>query len=279
MVIREIRNIVSEILESSGIESFKFETDCILEEVLKQKTVLFNPLEELSEEIVNTAIAYAQKRAEGQPLQYILGHWEFYGLDFFVGEGTLIPRQDTENIIDVLKEYAKNNPPQSIADLCAGSGCIGITLKKLFPDTDVSCIEISESALPYIEKNRSLNMTDINIIKADVLSRETAKKFENLSVIVSNPPYLTTSDMENLQKELTYEPASALYGGSDGLEFYRKISAVWKGSLEKDGIIIYEIGKGQHNDVARILSENGFSDIKFHKDLCGIIRNVSAKAK
>lgn len=284
MTVREIYRNTKLALENVS-QDYSFEAKCILEKAFDSELarILINRNSEVPESIVKDIHNMTEKRKSGYPLQYILGEWEFYGYPFKVGEGVLIPRQDTETLVDYILSYLKNtsnikNP--KILDLCSGSGCIAISLKKEMPDSEIYALENSDNALKYLEYNVKLNNTDINIIKADVLNEKYAKSFydKKIDVIVSNPPYLTKIDMENLQKEVSFEPSYALYGGEDdGLYFYRKITEIWKNILVPNGIIAYEIGINQHNDVSELLKLNNFNNINFSKDTAGIIRVVSGR--
>ncbi len=263
------------ILEKSGIESCDFDTRCIIEDVLGMsfaRLIIYDKyISQQHQEIMTDMI---KKRSSGYPLQYILGEWEFYGLPFIVGEGVLIPRPDTETLVDKVLEYAGKHENLKIADLCSGSGCIATAIEKNTVNSDVYAVEISDIAYKYLEKNIELNSSSVKPYKADVLRYETAEKFRDFDVIVSNPPYLTEDDMKHLQKEVSYEPEMALYGNSDGLEFYRRIPEIWYNSLKHGGMMAFEVGMGQAQDVAEILKENGFKDIKAVNDLSGIARAV-----
>lgn len=179
---------------------------CILEHVFGKKlSVLLLEKPTASEEQKNTVNNLAYRRISGYPLQYLLGKWEFFGLPFYVGEGVLIPRQDTETLVEtVLKIKLPENP--KILDLCSGSGCIAVSLALNIKNADVTAVEISDKAAEYIKKNAELNNTDLNIVKDDVLSEKTAEIFSGIDAIVCNPPYLTADDMKSLQKEVTFEP-------------------------------------------------------------------------
>ena len=161
-----------------------------------------------------------------------------------------------------------------ILDLCSGSGCIAVSLALNIKNADVTAVEISDKAAEYIKKNAELNNTDLNIVKDDVLSEKTAEIFSGIDAIVCNPPYLTADDMKSLQKEVTFEPETALFGGKDGLDFYRNITKLWKDCLKSGGILAYEIGMGQEDAVMKILEENNFINIEMTEDLSGIIRVV-----
>lgn len=262
------------IFECNQIESASFEAMCIIEHVFGKKLAsLLLEKTTASEEQKNTVNNLAYRRINGYPLQYLLGKWEFFGLPFYVGEGVLIPRQDTETLVEtVLKIKLSENP--KILDLCSGSGCIAVTLALNLKNAEVTAVEISDKAVEYIKKNAKLNDSEINIVMGDVLSGETAKMFSGIDVIVCNPPYLTADDMKALQREVTFEPETALFGGNDGLDFYRSITKIWRDCLKSGGVLAYEIGMGQESDVKKILEENNFTNIEMTKDLSGIIRVV-----
>lgn len=219
---------------------------------------------------------FVSRRLSGEPLQYILGEWEFYGLPFYVGEGVLIPRQDTEVIAEIALDYAKKHakPDFLAVDLCAGSGCIGITLAKL-AGVRVKLLELSEQALCYLRRNIVLNGVDrlCEAVYADVLSEKTAEDLPQLDLIVTNPPYLTAQDMRELQTEVGFEPESALYGGEDGLDYYRRMIPLWSGKLRPGGMLAAEIGMGQEREVMKLFEQSGIK-AQSEKDLCGIIRVI-----
>ena len=217
----------------------------------------------------------AQRRAKHEPLQYLLGKWEFYGLTVFVGPGVLIPRADTETLVDAVLSRVKDFAGQRIADLCTGSGCIALALAAHMPQTSFTGIDISDDALAYALKNKAYhNLQNTAFLRADVLAAETAAQYRDLAAIVCNPPYLTAEDMRQLQAEVQYEPESALYGEKDGLHFYRSITKIWKQTLCTGGLLAYEVGCTQANAVAEILAENGFSAIEILRDLNGMERAV-----
>lgn len=274
-----ISQLFGECLELLSGEDSRFDLSCIFEDVLHRRFPLIPQNEEVSPEDEKTIRTLVKRRSAGEPLQYILGEWEFYGLPMKVGEGVLIPRPDTETLIeDVLRLVKENslNAPK-IADLCSGSGCIAIALKHLIPAAEVYAAELSDDALYYLRQNAELNSADINIIQGDVLSPETAENFRDFDIIVSNPPYLTAKDMSELQTEVQKEPRLALYGGDDGLDFYRKMTPLWKNSLKDGGFLLYEFGMGQENDIAEILTQNGFDVLGFSRDGGGIIRTAASR--
>ena len=276
---RELYNECANILRKSGNPDAEFDTLCIFQDIIHDKNPLFQPMEAVSQEDEKTIREYVKKRSEGYPLQYILGKWEFYGYDFRISPDVLIPRPDTEvlveNVLAICRRERLSSP--IIYDLCSGSGCIAITLKKEIPSAKVYAVEISKKAVDIIKKNASLNSADINVINSDVRNIELIESIESPDIIVCNPPYLTQEDMDTLQKEVTFEPELALFGGADGLDFYREITEKWKKCLKKGGYICYEFGYDQHEDVKNILVENKFDNISLSRDLAGIIRMVTAQ--
>lgn len=238
--------------------------------------VLGNLDGEASDEDKKRLEELTEKRKSGYPLQYIIGEWDFYGRTFKVGEGVLIPRQDTETLVDAAKEIQCEK--NVVIDLCSGTGCIGITLEKEL-GAKVYAVEKSVAAANFLKENITLNSSAMTLVMGDALDNETASRLPEADIIVCNPPYLTSEDMNMLQKEVSYEPESALFGGKDGLDFYRGITTLWKNKLKSGGYFIYEIGMGQHTDVAEILVSNDFENITYKYDLCKIIRAVIARKK
>lgn len=278
MTASELYFHLRKVLEKNKIESSQFEAMCIVEHIFgaKLQKLLLDKIPATDEQVIN-ANNIVFRRCQGEPLQYLLRKWEFYGLEFFVGEGVLIPRQDTETLIDtVLSMELPQNP--KILDLCSGSGCIGITLSKNIKNACVTAVEISEKAVGYINKNKKHNNVNMSVVVGDVLNEKTAEEFSDIDIIVCNPPYLTAEDMKNLQKEVTFEPEKALFGGNDGLDFFRKITEIWKKTLKENGLLFFEIGKGQEKAVSEILRNNSFTDINLADDLCGITRVVYGRS-
>lgn len=260
-------------LKEAGIEDYRFEASILLEHFTGIKVLEFVVSEKsLDLEAVESMKNAIEKRISGYPLQYIVGKWEFYGYPIEVGEGVLIPRPDTETLVEAVIQIAGESP--KIVDLCSGSGCIAIALQKEIPSSTVYAVEMSEDALVFLKKNLVLNNSGVKLVRGDILDSKIIDNFEKNDIIVSNPPYLTDEDMNVLQKEVKHEPKMALEGGKDGLYFYREITKLWKSKLKIGGILAYEVGMGQELDVAEILKQNRFSNIEFKKDLSGITRVV-----
>ena len=242
--------------------------------------MLMFPGLEVTDEQERAVRAGVSRRLSGEPLQYILGEWEFYGLPFYVGEGVLIPRQDTETIAEVALRFLKGRDCADIlaADLCAGSGCIGITLAKL-AGVRVKLLELSGQALEYLRRNIALNGAEAlcEAVQADVLADGTAEALPKLDLIVTNPPYLTAQDMRELQREVTHEPETALFGGEDGLDFYRSITSKWKDALRPGGTMIFEVGYDQADAVEQMMALAGYHDIDTKLDTQQIWRAVEGR--
>lgn len=274
---RAFRMFHVEQFRRAGISEPTFEVNCILEQVTGMP---WHSIREISSEQCQEIASMVKRRISGEPLQYILGEWEFYGMKCFVGRGVLIPRPDTECLIDLIAQKFRNPENLNILDLCTGSGCIALALKNIFPDAEVTGIDCSPVALAYAEKNKNYHGLDVQFIRGDVLDAAFAENFMRnplhlFDLIVSNPPYLTCQEMQNLQTEVSHEPATALYGGSDGLDFYRKITEIWKIALKSRGMLVYEIGEQQGTAVSEILASQNFRGIQITQDLAHHDRIVS----
>lgn len=206
----------------------------------------------------------------GEPLQYVMGKWDFYESEFFVGEGVLIPRPETEELTELVIDYAKSLEKPVIFDLCSGSGCIGISIAKKLSNAFVYCIEKSKDAYKYLERNAK-GVANVECILGDI---NNEFDLPSADIIVSNPPYIKSRDMKTLQKEVKKEPSMALDGGDDGLDFYRIINDKWKKYLKDNGRLFLEIGEDEGESIKDALS--AFSNITVKKDLSGNDRMVVA---
>ena len=274
------------LLEKSGAEDFEFDTKCIFEDIMKLDTLslAMKRSEEADSAAAERAVKLAKRRSEGYPLQYLLGEWEFYGRSFKVGEGVLIPRPDTEILVDTVISRLRGQSAPEIIDLCSGSGCIAVSLAKNIAGAKLIAVEMSSEALPYLVENIRRNDANVRILKGDVMDgrlldnfmvQDSPGDYRTVDCIVSNPPYLTAREMSELQKEVTFEPAMALDGGADGLKFYRVISCLWKEVLREGGLLAFEIGWEQGKAVADILTSAGYSDVNIIKDYGGRDRVVT----
>ena len=213
---------------------------------------------------IRKCIKIANKIKNGFPIQYIIKNWEFYGVEIKVGKGVLIPRQDTETLVDIALKIAKKN--NKILDLGTGSGCISAAIAKNKKDVKIFAVEKYNKAYKFAKKNLKSFKNSVKLIKGDILDEKFSKNFKEIDVIISNPPYLTKKEINSLEKEVKFEPLTALYGGENGLKYYKKISEIWKNSLKKNAYIIFEIGFSQKEYVELILKRNGFFNIKTYLD-------------
>jgi len=232
-----------------------------------------------SEQQIDPTVYFAltERRRAGEPLQYILGEWEFYGLTFSVGPGVLIPRPETEMLVAIAVEYLSDIPggPQAtptVFDLCAGSGCVGFALAHHCPNAKVYLIELSEKALPYLRRNAA-SYPNAEIISADILNCQLSNI--KCQLILSNPPYVKSDEISALSAEVRQEPRMALDGGADGLGFYRVLAEKWLPSLAPGGLLACECGEGQAGAIAAMFAPYSTEILK---DFNGIERVVTARA-
>lgn len=224
-----------------------------------------------------------RRRACGEPLAYILGKTEFMGLEFKVSPHVLIPRPETEILVEKTIELMMRNEQgvmrQNILDLGTGSGCIAIALAKRFPQAKITAVDISEEALQVAKENAASHKVEINFIHSDLFPPYSLA-LNPYSLIISNPPYIPSPDIINLQREVQCEPRVALNGGSDGLDFYRRIISQSPGYLEDGGMLALEIGFGQKDSVERIFTSSGKFDIlEIVKDYSHIDRIITARKR
>lgn len=219
----------------------------------------------------------AARRSLREPLQYIIGSQEFMGLPFICNKDCLIPRQDTEILVEhamnAVRELGREADTRAI-DLCTGSGCVIISLAKLCGLKHAKGADISEAALSVAKRNASLNEVDVDFTVSDLFEGITGE----FDVITANPPYIDTGLIHSLIPEIwEYEPMVALDGGSDGLVFYRKIAAKAPDFLVNGGRLLFEIGDTQGDAVAKIMRDAGFTDVSVHRDLAGLERVVKGR--
>jgi release factor glutamine methyltransferase len=275
-----------ELLEISGLNDADREAELIVSHCLGiDRLHLFKEDPHIPENILLQIYEYLRRRAAREPLQYILGYTEFHGLKIKVGPGVLIPRPETELLVEEAIEIIRSNLSKlKILDLCTGSGCIALALAREFPDAEVYGTDTSEVAIRYAEENARIN--DINNI--EFLRGSLFEPFEKLSapaqssfkagLIISNPPYIKREEIGNLQPEITdWEPGEALNGGEDGLDYYKMLIPEAKNYLKENGYLVLEIGIGQSDEVKWMAEEAGFQDIIVIRDYSGIERILIAK--
>ena len=249
------------------------DVDWIFCEVLKCNRAELKTIKFISNVDLDKVQSYAKIRLQGEPLQRIFGHTNFYGFEFELNDDTLIPRFDTEILVEKVLKDIKNSSSQKILDLCTGSGCIAITIAKL-TNCQVVGVDINENALNMARINADNLNAKVLFLKSNLFQSLRNQKFD---IIVSNPPYIKTREIENLEVK-NYDPHLALDGGADGLKFYKRIISQAPKHLNKGGKIYFEIGKGQYEDVKKLLLKD-FDNISMRLDYQGIERVVSAKLK
>ena len=261
------------ILSEAEIETPELEARLLIEGAtgMNRASQIANSNSEISGEIQEKLISMAQKRAEHLPLQYILGKWSFMGFEFKVGEGVLIPRDDTEVLVGLCLDYLKASDGKTALDLCAGSGAISVALDKL-ANADVTAVELSDKAYNFLLEN--IKGTNIKPHKGDIFECYRDFEAKSFDLIASNPPYIKTAEIEALQTEVGYEPKTALDGGADGLDFYRAIARRWTPLLKSGGAMAFELGEGQAEYVGGLMADHGYINIKTAKDLDGTDRAI-----
>ena len=276
----DIFNKSVDYLKKNGVPSPLLDTEYIFSDVLKvsRNTLKYSMSREIKEEdkdkIREMLVLRAKKR---KPLQYILGEWEFYGLPFKVSEGVLIPRADTEILVEQCIQLMREVEEPNILDIGSGSGAISIAIANELKSSSVTGIDINEKAIELANENKTLNkIENVNFIKSDLF--EKIDKDFKYDLIVSNPPYISKNEYETLMSEVkNYEPQNALTDLGDGLYFYREMSKLAGEYLKDTAYLAYEIGYNQAKDVTKILQNNNFDVLSVIKDYGGNDRVVIAK--
>ena len=279
-----LRKMVKE-LENCGVEAAAYEARTLLEWILHidRSEFYMNPQAEISPKEQSILENMLQRRKMREPLQYIMNSADFMGFSFYVNENVLIPRFDTENLVEFaiseIKELQADNSkhPLRVLDLCCGSGCIGISIKKLCDNTEVFLSDISEQALSVARENAGRLGADVTILHSDLFSEmDDFTENKKLDYIISNPPYIPSKVIGELMPEVKdHEPLIALDGTEDGLFFYKKIISQALDFLNEGGHLAFEIGFDQGKDVSILMKKAGFGKISLKKDLAGLDRIVS----
>ncbi len=273
---KDFFNSQIEHLQNFGIEDAEFDAQALFEDFLSLPKREFTKVDfTLSEEQMKNLRELIERRAKGEPLQYILGYWEFYSRKYFVGEGVLIPRDDTEVVLRAALPHINKAESPKILDLCSGSGILAITLKCEYPNSEVSAVEISEKALPYLKKNAEHNHADIKIMGESLYNCFNRFEDNSLDLLISNPPYIKKSELEGLQKEVLREPLLALDGGEDGCDFIRGILSLYTSKIKVGGMLAFELDAEEAEYTKLLMEAKGFENVKIFEDLGGIPRAVT----
>lgn len=264
-------------LADGGIEGPGFEADCLFEKVfgLNRMERILRSDQPAQANQAEHFRALVRQRLGGRPLQYILGEWPFCGRNFFVGEGVLIPREETELLVKTASVMLQGEKTPRILDLCSGTGAVAVALADLFPHAKINAVEWMDAAFGYLTRNiERSGLKNVRAVRMNVLDPNSAHSFQKVDCIVSNPPYVRADELPTLQREVQFEPREALDGGTDGLTFYRAIAQYWLPILRPGGVLCVEVGDGQAEQAAEIFQNAGLSGIRFARDFSGINRVV-----
>ena len=266
-------------LRSSGVEAYNLEARILVacaagktpQELLRDLSFY------TSDAVEKRAEDFTKRRLAGEPVAYITGAWEFYGLPMKVTRDVLIPRMDTELLVDTAKELLTGRKMDArILDLCCGSGCIACAVGHELPAARIVAVDISATALAVARENISRNRLSSRAfcLQADATA-SPPMSIGQFDMIIANPPYIATPDIMTLDASVRdYEPIWALDGGDDGLKFYKAIIKYWKELLPDGGILLFEVGEGQAGDVAEMLLSGGFRSTDKRRDTLGVERVV-----
>ena len=271
MNLNDLNKKITSILNEAEIKEAELEAFYIIEHVLHLSRSMFflKKKDVVSEQDINDCLAIAEKRKQHVPLQYILGTQEFMGLNFKVTPDVLIHSQHTEGLVEEVLKYVK--PGMKVLDMCTGSGCIAVSIAKYAENVQVSAADVSVKALEIARENAAANDVQVNFIESDMFQQITQK----YDMIISNPPYIKSQVVTTLMPEVRdYEPHLALDGKEDGLYFYRTLAKEAGKYLAPGGMLCLEIGYDQGADVAQLLQEQGFLQVRVEQDLCELDRNV-----
>ncbi len=277
MTAEQVLRTAAEKLRAAQIENASFDASCLVENITGlSRTKIMLCDDDIADEQAELVERAVLRRISGEPLQYILGEWDFFGRTFEVGEGVLVPRPETELLVELALEKLRNVRYPVVFDLCAGSGCVGLTIAAERPDAHVWLFEKYDEAFHYLKRNiKKLGLTNVQAVQHDITLGYDDKISETPDLIVSNPPYLRTNELGGLSTEVMHEPATALDGGKDGVDFYRIIASRWLPNVNKHGGIIFECDPSQTLEIADTLMPYAMR-VKIVTDIFGLQRAVYA---
>jgi protein-(glutamine-N5) methyltransferase, release factor-specific len=278
MTLGELYRQGRQALVGAGNEAAAFDADCLFQKAfgLDRQARILRSAEPADGRLAEEYLKCIASRAGGRPLQYILGEWPFLDLTLRVGDGVLIPREETELLVHVAADLLRETPAPRMLDLCSGTGAVALGLASLIPGARVAAVEFYAEAYAYLTENiQRTGLQNVEPVRLDVLDAQSAQRFSGLDGIVSNPPYVCAGELPALQREVRREPPTALDGGEDGLLFYRAIAQYWLPRLKPGGFVAVEIGEGQAEEVSSLFRAAGVSKIRVEPDFNGIGRVVS----
>lgn len=276
MTINELCRQGAEILEDSGRENAGFDARCLMEFLLNIDTTkyMLRRSEKIDTKVLNDYMRLIRRRATGEPLQYIIGKWEFMDGEFFVGEGVLIPRPETELLVDFAVDFLKEKENPVVFDLCSGSGCIAISVAQAVKKATVYAVEKYDEAFSYLQKNIAHNeVKNVTAIKGDIFNDSLLKDITP-DLILSNPPYIRSDEVLLLQQEVRREPSTALDGGRDGYDFYRVLASDWLQRLPRGCAMAVECAEDQADEISQMFFLSR-SNVNIINDLSGFPRVVT----
>ncbi|HHZ05902.1 MAG TPA: peptide chain release factor N(5)-glutamine methyltransferase [Clostridiales bacterium] len=269
------------ILSQAGLDSPAFDAMCLFESAcgFGRQQLIMNGNMQVQDAQADKLLSLINRRKNHEPLQYIIGVWDFMEHSFCVGKGVLIPREDTSVVVELCQSEINRifgDKPLNIIDLCAGSGAISVVLGDAYKASHITALEKSDTAFKYLQKNVLLNKAEnVGIVTGDVFT-DYVNYVENFfDVIISNPPYIESQVIATLEPEVQLEPLMALDGGTDGYDFYRVIVNKWSSLLKRGGVLVFELGEGQLDTVKQIMESAGFTQIKQALDIQEIQRGIS----
>lgn len=278
MTLSSVYKSGEKILRESGVPDADFDSLYLMEHFFgaDRTTLIIHGDKPADNNLCARFFDAVKERTTGKPLQYIVGKWNFMGFDFLVGEGVLIPRDDTEIVVETAVVFLRKTDRPRVIDLCSGSGAIAVSIAKLFPESEVVALEYSDTAITYLEKNIALNKAaNVSVFKGDVTKCSGEFADESFDLVISNPPYIESGEIDALQRELSFEPRMALDGGKDGLYFYRSITANWSSKVKPGGMLAFEVGEEQFEPVAEEMKKQGFANVNYRLDLQGYKRTAA----
>lgn len=277
MTAEQVLRTAAEKLRAAQIENASFDASCLVENITGlSRTKIMLCDDDIADEQAELVERAVLRRISGEPLQYILGEWDFFGRTFEVGKGVLVPRPETELLVELALEKLRNVRYPVVFDLCAGSGCVGLTIAAERPDAHVWLFEKYDEAFHYLKRNiKKRGLTNVQAVQHDITLGYDDKISETPDLIVSNPPYLRTDELGGLSTEVMHEPVTALDGGKDGVDFYRIIASRWLPNVNKHGGIILECDPSQTLEIADMLMPYAMR-VKIVTDIFGLQRAVYA---
>lgn len=282
MTLAQTYQAVKQRLANAGLEDPAAEAAVFMEHFfgLSRGQLIVRGEAAAPESVVQRLEAAVQQRISHRPLQYILGSWEFLGLNLSVGEGVLIPREDTAVLVEAVAAFVKGMPQAVGADLCAGTGAVALAVCNINPQVKITAVELSDAAFVFLQENcRRYPQFPLTLVRGDISDPGLIGQFPpcSLDFIASNPPYIESGALPFLQPEVRKEPARALDGGADGLQFYRILTKSWVSRLKPGGLLAVEIGETQGEAVKKMFKENGLVQVQVHRDMANHSRTVTGQ--